>query len=155
MWNSTFDLGVRLVNRLHNLQVWSRVTYMELPKGRDFYSICCIREEYLCDVTRCWRLCSEMKSTHLRNSKKEIFLGFLQVETNGIHAMLPFKQLLLIIVFFSFVIFSLRIKVIGLVLNITNLHYCHSRDRMKFGILGPKDRFVQDMCQQETFHHRS
>ena len=25
---------------------------------------------------------------------------------------------------------------------------------MKFGILGPKDRFVQDMCQQETFHHR-
>ena len=43
---------------------------------------------------------------------------------------------------------------IGLVLNITNLHYCQSRDRMKFGILGPKDRFVQDMCQQETFHHR-
>ena len=68
--------------------------------------------------------------------------------------MLRFKQLLLIIVFFSFVIFSLRIKVIGLNLNITKLHYCQSRDRMKFGILGPKDRFVQDMCQQETFHHR-
>ena len=65
-----------------------------------------------------------------------------------------FKQLLFIIIFFSFVIFSLRIKVIGLVLNATNLHYCLSRDRMKFGILGPKDRFVQDMCQQETFHHR-
>lgn len=61
---------------------------------------------------------------------------------------------LFIITFFSFVIFSLRIKVIGLVLNATNLHYCLSRDRMKFGILGPKDRFVQDMCQQETFHHR-
>ena len=43
---------------------------------------------------------------------------------------------------------------IGLVLNVTKLHYCQSRDRMKFGILGPKDRFVQDMCQQETFHHR-
>ena len=154
MWKSTFDLGLRLVNRLHNLQVRSRVTCMELPKGRDFYSICCIREEYLCDVTRCWRLCSETKSTHLTNSKEEIFLGFLQVETNGIHAMLRFKQLLLIIVFFSFVIFSLRIKVIGLNLNITKLHYCQSRDRMKFGILGPKDRFVQDMCQQETFHHR-
>lgn len=65
-----------------------------------------------------------------------------------------FKQLLFIIIFFSFVIFSLRIKVIGLVLNATNLHYCLSRDRMKFGIMGPKDRFVQDMCQQETFHHR-
>ena len=65
-----------------------------------------------------------------------------------------FKQLLFIIIFFSFVIFCLRIKVIGLVLNATNLHYCLSRDRMKFGILGPKDRFVQDMCQQETFHHR-
>ena len=65
-----------------------------------------------------------------------------------------FKQLLFIIVFFSFVIFSLRIKVIGLVLNATNLHYCLSRDRMKFGIMGPKDRFVQNMCQQETFHHR-
>ena len=65
-----------------------------------------------------------------------------------------FKQLLFIIIFFSFVIFSLRIKVIGLVLNATNLHYCLNRDRMKFGILGPKDRFVQDMCQQETFHHR-
>ena len=25
---------------------------------------------------------------------------------------------------------------------------------MKFGIMGPKDRFVQDMCQQETFYHR-
>ena len=154
MWNSTFDLGLRLVNGLHNLLVRLRVTYMELPMGRDFYSICCIREEYLCDVTRCWRLCSETKSTHLTNSKKEIFLGFLQVETNGIHAILRFKQLLLIIVFFSFAIFSLRIKVIGLVLNITNLHYCQSRHRMKFGILGPKDRFVQDMCQQETFHHR-
>ena len=65
-----------------------------------------------------------------------------------------FKQLLFIFIFFSFVIFCLRIKVIGLVLNATNLHYCLSRDRMKFGILAPKDRFVQDMCQQETFHHR-
>lgn len=35
---------------------------------------------------------------------------------------------------------------IGLVLNATNLHYCLSRDRMKFGIMGPKDRFVQDIC---------
>ena len=43
---------------------------------------------------------------------------------------------------------------IGLVLNATNLHYCLSRDRMKFGTLAPKDRFVQDMCQQEAFHHR-
>ena len=43
---------------------------------------------------------------------------------------------------------------IGLVLNATNLHCCLSRDRMKFGIMGPKDRFVQDMCQQETFYHR-
>lgn len=60
--------------------------------------------------------------------------------------MLRFKQLLLIIVFFSFVIFSLRIKVIGLVLNITNLHCCQSRDRMKFGILRLKRIGLYNIC---------